>query len=514
MPPAPSQSDDRRQKLERLRALGVDPYGGRFDGVTDTVDARRRAESLGVEPGHIWEDERVRVAGRVVLLREFGNLVFLTLRDGTGDIQIGLSKKALTATWPVVRLLDLGDIIGVDGRLGTTKTSEITVWADGLTLLSKAVRPPPAKWHGLQNVDLRYRRRYVDLFSNPPVREVFKARSTIVHAIRSHLTAQGFLEVETPMLQPQYGGAAARPFITHHNTLDMDLYLRISPELYLKRLLVGGLPRVFEINRNFRNEGISTQHNPEFTMMEVYQAYADYHVMMELVEQLFAAAINALDGKYQRPFGEVTIDYSVPWARRTYAELLAEHAGVSMDDVPAVRARAAAAGIDTAGMADAVVVGELFDATVEDKLIQPTFVLDYPAPLCPLTRRRADNPDLALRFEAYVAGMEIANAYSELNDPQVQAANLQAQLAGQGDETMAVMDEDFVAALEYGMPPAGGLGVGIDRMVMLLTNSTSIRDVILFPLQRPLARGTSPEDADEAEAADGDANGDPGEATA
>jgi lysyl-tRNA synthetase class 2 len=481
-----SQIEDRRAKLAKLRELGVDPYGAKFEGVRAAAAARARAEARGIEPGQIWKDDRWRLAGRVVLHRAFGNLVFLTLRDGSGDIQIGLSKKALKDAWPVIKLLDLGDIIGVAGPLGTTKTSEVTVWADQFVLLAKALQPPPSKWHGLKDVDLRYRRRYVDLFCNPEVRDTFQARSRIIQAIRNLLADKEFLEVETPMLQPQYGGAAARPFVTHHNALDMDLFLRISPELYLKRLLVGGVPRVFEINRNFRNEGISTQHNPEFTMLEAYQAYGDYHDMMDLVEAMFAAAIDALDGKYRRPFGEHQLDYTPPWPRRTYADLLAEHGQVAVNDPAAVRAKATSLGIEHAAMDDAVVTNAVFEATVEDKLIQPTFVLDYPAPLCPLTRRKADDPGVALRFEGYVAGMEIANAYTELNDPAVQRETFSAQLRGEGDETMRVMDEDFVRALEYGMPPAGGLGVGIDRMVMLLTNSMSIRDVILFPLQRPL----------------------------
>jgi len=490
-----SQVDERRAKLARLREMGIDPYGARYEGLSSAAALRARAEALGVGPGRSWPDERARLAGRVMLLRQFGNLAFITLRDGSGDIQVGLSKKAVANDWPVLKLVDLGDIIGVEGTLGTTQTGEITLWADRLRMMTKALRPPPSKWHGLTDVELRYRRRYVDLFANPGVRAVFQARSRIIQAIRTYLTGQGFLEVETPMLQPQYGGAAARPFITHHNALDMDLYLRISPELYLKRLLVGGMPRVYEINRNFRNEGISTQHNPEFTMLELYQAYGDYHDMMEHVERMFAVAIEAVGGEYRRPFGEHVIDYTPPWPRRRYADLLREYGGVSMTDIGAVRARASQLGIEHGRMDDALVINAVFEATVEDRLIQPTFVLDYPAPLCPLTRRRADDPSLALRFETYVAGMEIANAYTELNDPEIQRETFSSQLKGEGDETMRVMDEDFVTALEYGMPPAGGLGVGIDRLVMLLTNSTSIRDVILFPLQRPPGRGQTGESA-------------------
>jgi len=476
--------EGRRNKLDKLRELGVDPYGGRFENVEPVAEVRARAEALNLPDGEGREDQRARLAGRIVLQRGMGNLVFLTVRDGGGDIQFGLSKKALREVWPAVKTLDLGDIIGADGYLGKTKTGEITLWVDGLTLLCKSMHPPPEKFHGLSDVEQRYRQRHVDLFSNPDVRDVFKARSTIIQAIRDYLIALKYLEVETPVLQPIYGGAAARPFTTHHNTLDIDLFLRISPELYLKRLLVGGLERVFEFSRDFRNEGISTQHNPEFTLLELYEAYADYRVMMERVEQMISAAIEKLGGVFVRPFKEYELDFTLPWSRRKYADLLAEHAGVQMSDIGAVRAKARTLELDEASMADAVVIHEVFEAVVEQRLIQPTFVYDYPADLCPLARRHPQDESVALRFEAFAAGMELGNAYTELNDPEAQARTLRQQLAGQ-DETMAVMDEDFVSALEYGMPPDGGLGVGIDRVVMLLTNSPSIRDVILFPLQRP-----------------------------
>ncbi len=326
----------------------------------------------------------------------------------------------------------------------------------------------------------------MDLFANPEVRAVFQKRGRIIQAVREYLVGLEYLEVETPVLQPIYGGAAARPFLTHHNTLDMRLYLRISPELYLKRLLVGGLERVFEFSRNFRNEGISTQHNPEFTLLELYEAYADYNVMMERVEGMTSAAIQRLDGNFTRTFRGTELDFSPPWPRRKYADLLREYAGVDMADADATREIAKRLGLDPANKDDAVVINEVFEKTVEPRLIQPQFVYDYPAQICPLTRRHPDDPGIALRFEAYVCGMELGNAYTELNDPDVQEANFQNQLAGE-EETMAVMDEDFVTALRYGMPPAGGLGVGMDRLVMVLTDSPSIRDVILFPLQRPLA---------------------------
>ncbi len=477
---------ERRAKVEKIRELEVDPYGGRFPDVEHITDVRGRADALQFESGESKEDETARVAGRIVLQRVMGNLVFLTIRDGSGDIQVALSKRAVKDLWPVIKTFDLGDIIGLDGYLGKTKTGEITVWGTGVVLLCKALHPPPEKWHGLTDVEMRYRQRYVDLFTNPDVREVFKARSKIIQSVRDYLVGLEYLEVETPVLQPIYGGAAARPFTTHHNTLDLELFLRISPELYLKRLLVGGLERVFEFSRNFRNEGISTQHNPEFTLLELYEAYGDYFVMMQRVEEMVAAAIEDLDDNFTRKFREYELDFSLPWSRQKYLDLLREYAGVSMDDMAGVRAKATELGIKHEGKDDAIVVNDVFEEAVEPHLVQPTFVYDYPAALCPLTRRHPDDPNIALRFEAYVACMELGNAYTELNDPDVQQANLKQQLSGQ-DETMAVMDDDFVHALQYGMPPAGGLGVGIDRLVMLLTDSASIRDVILFPLQRRAA---------------------------
>lgn len=498
----PQQVADRKTKLAKLAELGLDPYGKRFEGLQAFTDIRGRAEKLNLEPGQSADgagETRVRVAGRIVLHRPVGKLVFMTLRDGTGDFQIGVSKAAIDATefQVAAKLVNLGDIVGVEGVIGRTKTGELTIWASSVTMLAKAVEPPPAKWHGLKDMDLRYRRRYVDLFANPDVRETFKQRSLIIDAVRRCLVDRGFFEVETPVLQPIYGGAAARPFTTHHNTLDMNLFLRISPELYLKRLLVGGMERVFEFARVFRNEGIDTSHNPEFTLLEIYQAYGDYNDMMDLTEAMVSAAIERIGGGYKRPYGDLEIDFTPPWPRCKYADLLREHAGVDIGDIAAVRAKATEFEIDHAKMADAIVVNEVFEATVEPKLVQPTFVLDYPAPLCPLTRRDPNDPNVALRFEVFVAGHELGNAYSELNDPAVQEENFRRTLAGEKrDETMAVLDEDFVLALKYGMPPAGGLGVGIDRLIMLLTNATSIRDVILFPLQRPLAEGEKDEDAE------------------
>lgn len=475
---------DRQDKLDKIRQLGCDPYGQRFDGLASTASARGTFAAAPLPVGEKTASS-VRVAGRIMLYRDIGKLIFMTIHDAAGKIQVALSKRELSEKdWELGRLLDLGDVIGVDGPMGLTKTGELTVWGRSLTLLSKSLLPPPEKWHGLTDVEIRYRQRYVDLFANPEVADVFRKRSAIIEHVRRFLGERGFLEVETPMMQPIYGGAAAKPFITHHNTLDVDLFLRVSFELYLKRLLVGGLERVFELGRDFRNEGISTRHNPEFTMLELYQAYADYTDMMEITEQMVSSAAQQVFGSMKLPFGNIEIDYTPPWRRATYAELLREYAEVDMFDIAAVRARAQERGIDVAGMADEVVINVLFETAVEPHLIGPIFVKDYPAALCPLTKRDPADPRLAQRFEAYVARMELGNAYSELNDPAVQEANFRITLKGQ-DETMAVMDEDFLAALSYGMPPAGGLGVGIDRLVMLLTNSSSIRDVILFPQMRP-----------------------------
>jgi len=470
---------DRQRKLDQLRELGVDPYGQRFP---DTVSL---ADAAGMyDPDKGQEQQRVKVAGRILFQRVMGKLIFLRLRDWSGELQVGLSKSMLNDQWQIARLLDLGDIIGVEGELGKTRTGEITVWAQTLTVLTKALQPPPEKWHGLADVEQRYRQRYADLFANRQVMQKFQRRLELVSSIRRFLADRGFVEVETPMLQPIAGGAAARPFITHHNALDIDLFMRISPELYLKRLLVGGMEKVFEMNRNFRNEGISTQHNPEFTMLELYQAYADYTDMMEITESLICQLARQVDPGMKLPFGELLIDYTPPWPKLTYNQALQKYAGVDMFDMPAVRAKARQLQISEHTMADPVVVNEVFEAAVEKNLTNPTFIYDYPAPLCPLTKRHPNDPRLALRFELYVAGMELANAYSELNDSAIQEENFRIQLQGQ-EETMAVMDEDFINALRYGMPPAGGLGIGIDRLMMLMTDSTSIREVILFPLQRP-----------------------------
>ena len=474
---------DRQAKLDKLKELGIDPYGRRYD-------TNEPVESILGRYEDDKEGQTADVAGRLVLIRDMGKMMFVHLRDETGQMQVAFRKNALDETdWQVAKLLDLGDIVAASGLLQKSRTGEITIWADKLTLLSKSLNPMPEKFHGLQDTEMRYRQRYLDLMTNPESMATFRKRVQIIEHFRTTLKEQGFIEVETPMMQAVYGGAAARPFMTHHNALDCDLFMRISPELYLKRLLVGGMSKVFEINRNFRNEGLDTRHNPEFTMMELYQAYADYEVMMEVTETLVSGAAMAVNGSTKLPYGDLEIDYTTPWRRAKYADLLAEYAGVQMRDMPAVRAKARELGIEESNKDDAVVINEVFEETVEQHLIQPTFVIDYPAELCPLTRRDPNDPSIALRFEAFVANMELANAYTELNDPVIQEENFSAQLLGEAEnETMRVMDEDFVTALRHGMPPAGGLGVGIDRVVMLLTNTQSIRDAILFPLLRPQAK--------------------------
>ncbi|MBI3097907.1 MAG: lysine--tRNA ligase [Planctomycetes bacterium] len=474
-------SDDLRQarlkKLAALRELGLDPYGQRFPGAIPV----REALGLFVEGR---EDVAVTVAGRLMALRKMGKAQFADLHDITGKIQVYVREDkmdpAQAARFPH---LDLYDLLGVSGTLFRTRTGEVTIAARELTPLAKALNPPPEKWHGLTDVEVRYRKRYLDLIANPEVRETFLRRTRIIASIRRELDARGFVEVETPMMHPIPGGAAARPFITHHNSLDMDLYLRIAPELYLKRLLVGGFPKVYEINRNFRNEGFSTKHNPEFTMMEVYEALGDYSTMMELTEQLVATLAREVSPAHRIPFDGAVYDFTPPWRRVAYMDLFREHAGVAWGDAAAIRAKAAAAGLPTGSRPVEAVANDLFEKYCEPTLTGPVFVIDYPTAICPLTKAKRDRPEICERFEAHVAGMEIANAFTELNDPIDQRARFECQLANK-DEGMARIDENFLDALGYGMPPAGGLGIGIDRVVMLLTNSKSIRDVILFPMMR------------------------------
>ncbi len=486
----------RRDKRDKLQALGIDPYG---QSITEIQSAQAVKDAFVDDA----PSQSARCAGRIVLLRDIGKLIFITLRDSSGTIQLGLSKKLLGDAWESMKLLDLGDVVAAEGQMGRTRTGEITIWTESVTLLSKALLPPPEKFHGLADVDMRYRMRYVDLWANPEVMQRFKQRSAIIASMRHWLTDRGFLEVETPMMQTLAGGAAARPFVTHHNTLDLDLFLRIAPELFLKRLLVGGMEKVFEINRNFRNEGLSTRHNPEFTMIELYQAYADYTVMMDLTEELIGDLIRRHCDSEVLTFGTSSIDFARPWRRARFADLLRQYGDCDMDDMASVRQRARALDIDASNKDDAVVVNDVFEATVEQHLVNPTFVMDYPAAICPLTRPSKADPRFAERFELFIGAMELANAYSELNDPDAQVANFRRQLRGlPEDESMAKMDEDFITALKFGMPPAGGLGIGIDRLVMLLTGATSIRDVILFPLLKPLAAKPEKETTDCADVTD------------
>lgn len=505
--PENPQYKDRVTRLEKWKALGVDPFGQRTDDLSPIATARALHQGVDATPHD--GAQPTRVAGRITLLRDIGKLIFITITDWTGKIQLGLAKQAFPETWDRAKLLELGDIAWFSGKVGHTKTGEVTIWADGFGLLTKSLLPPPDKFHGLSDTELRYRQRYVDLFANPDSLQVFLSRSRIIESTREFLKERRYLEVETPMMQAIAGGAAAKPFVTHHNALDIDLFLRISPELYLKRLLVGGLERVYEINRNFRNEGIDTRHNPEFTMIELYQAYSDLAGMMELTESLVVRLVKEQRQRLveqglvpaeglKLSYGERVIDYTPPFSRQKYADLFQQFVGIDMLDPAAVKTKAQERGLHEADKkAHDVLVGELFEQLAEpelNKFEQPVFVYDYPAALCPLTKRKPGDPRIAERFELYVTGMELANAYTELNDPFVQEATFSAQLAGQkADDSMAKMDDDYVTALRYGMPPAGGLGIGIDRLVMLMTNRTSIRDVVLFPLLKPEESGAKGE---------------------
>jgi lysyl-tRNA synthetase class 2 len=485
----------RREKLRKIRELGIDPWGHRFDNHQKIGEIRAREGEIVVEPlvegqrSPVQHGPHVRAAGRIVLQRRAGKLIFADIRDWSGQIQLFIGRKQVgEADWALADCLDLGDIIGVEGRLGRTNTGELTIFVEKLFFLTKSVEPHPEKHHGLTDPEQRQRKRYLDLIHTEGALSRFLQRTQIVQSIRKTLGAEGFVEVEGPTLHSIAGGAAARPFKTHHNALDIPLFLRIALELHLKRLLIGGVERVYELGRVYRNEGVSQRHNPEFTMLEVYQAYGDYGTMMYLTEKLIVGAILATGQPLELPWGDKTVDYSPPFARKTYDELFAEYTGVAADDVTGMQKLAQQHAIETAGKHPDIIKSELFEELVEDQLMGPIFVTDYPASICPLTKRKTLNPAVAERFELFVQGMEVANAYTELNDPDLQEQLFRTQLAGQAeDDSMAKMDTDFLRALRYGMPPAGGLGVGIDRLVMLLTNSASIRDVILFPLLRPEA---------------------------
>jgi lysyl-tRNA synthetase class 2 len=487
----PDTSDQRQQRVEKLtaiRAAGLDPYPARFScthAVAEVLQAFAMSEGKA-------ELQAVRTAGRLMSIRVMGKATFAHIMDGTGRIQLYLRQDQVgeESYDRFLKLFDIGDSVGVEGPLFRTRTGEVTIRVTSVTMLAKALRPLPEKWHGLTDVEARYRQRYLDLLVNEPARNTFVIRTRLVSAIRRYLDERGFLEVETPVLQPIYGGAAARPFVTHHNELDADLYLRISDELYLKRLIIGGLDRVYEIGHDFRNEGVSTRHNPEFTQIEVYQAYADYNDMMCLTEQLWHAVATQVLGTSKVTFQQHELDFAPPWRRLPMRDAILESTGIDIAvyrELEALRQQIRERELDldwkpTWGQQ----IEELMKEFVEPHLIQPTFLLDYPLDISPLAKQKPDTPGFVERFEFFAGTLECGNAFSELNDPQDQRARfeMQGRQLQAGDEEAHPMDEDWIRALEYGMPPTGGLGFGIDRMAMLFTDNPSIREVILFPALR------------------------------
>lgn len=476
----------RRGKLEKIAELGFEPYGGRFDWTHHTNDILADAEALEKS------EEHVKVAGRIMIIRGHGKTAFCKLRDEKGDIQLYFRKDALDEKeWNLFKLVDMGDILGVEGTVFTTHTGEVTVRVLSFTMLSKSLRPLPEKWHGLTDVEQRYRQRYLDLISNPEVRTTFVKRANMLQAIRNWYTSHGFLEVETPVLQPLYGGANARPFITHFNALDMTMYMRIAPELYLKRLLVGGYERIFEITRNFRNEGMDTRHNPEFTAIETYQAYGDIEDVIDQTEQIVMACAMASYGTTKFTYEGTEIDVKAPWPRLTMAEAVKKYTGEDFDACKTVEeARAICDKLHVEyGEFDGFgkLLSAVFDEYVEKNLIQPVHITQHPIEVSPLSKLDPEDPRYTIRFESYIYGRELANGFSELNDPLDQRARfeMQAQERANGDDEAHPVDEDFLTALEYGMPPTGGLGIGLDRLFMLMTNSSSIRDILLFPAMKP-----------------------------
>lgn len=474
----------RRQKLDELRKQGIDPFGERFE--------RTHLSKNIIEGFAGLENEIVSIAGRIMAKRGHGKASFAHVQDLSGQIQIYVRLDDVgAATYDLFTKLDIGDLIGVKGKIFKTKMGEITVWAAEIVLLTKSLRPLPEKWHGLKDVEIRYRQRYVDLIVNPEVRSDFVLRSKIIKAMRNFLDAKGFLEVETPVLHPIAGGASARPFITHHNALDMQLYMRIALELHLKRLIVGGLEKVYEIGRVFRNEGISTKHNPEFTMFELYQAYGDYNDMMDLTEHLVSHVAQETLGTTEIVYQGEAINLTPPWPRITMLDAINKYTGIDFNNINTDE-EALAIGekfhLDLKNnQTRGKIINDMFEMYVEPHLMQPHFIIDYPIELSPLAKRKKDNPDFTYRFEAFVACRELANAFSELNDPIDQKERFleQAKQKAAGDEEAHPMDEDYILALEYGLPPTGGLGIGVDRLVMLLTDAASIRDVLLFPTMRP-----------------------------
>lgn len=471
-------------KMNDLKELGVDPFGTKYERTSSSNQIITNFEAM--------EHQQVRIAGRILAIRGHGKVSFAELSDNDGKIQIYIRRDDVgEEQFQVFQKLDIGDIIGVEGKVFRTKRGEISVALEKLTLLSKSLRPLPEKWHGLKDVELRYRQRYVDLIVNPEVKRVFELRSKIIRAMRRYLDEKGFLEVETPTLHNIPGGATARPFITHHNALDLELYMRIALELHLKRLIVGGMEKVYEIGRVFRNEGISIRHNPEFTLMELYQAYADYDDMMEITENMIAHIAQEVLGTTKITYQGEEIDLTPPWPRLPMLAAISKYAGIDFTTIQSdEEARAAAEKLGIHVEKDATrgkVIEAVFEEKVESHLVQPTFIIDFPVEISPLAKRKSDDPSLTYRFEVFIYARELANAFSELNDPLDQLGRFQEQMKMRdaGDDEAQMLDEDFIRALEYGMPPTGGLGIGVDRLVMFLTDSSSIRDVILFPTLRP-----------------------------
>ena len=478
----------RKEKLNEIREAGIDPYPHQYEPTHTTNGINEKYQDVNDTPD---EENRVTIAGRIMTKRDHGKSSFAHLQDSTGRIQVYVRRDGVGPdAYLIYRRFDVGDIIGVSGVVFRTRTGELTINVDKVELLSKSIRPLPEKWHGLTDKQTRYRQRYADLIMNPEVKEVFLKRTQIVQTIRDMLNNQDYIEVETPILQPLYGGASARPFTTYHNTLEQSLYLRIANELYLKRLIVGGFDRVYEFSRDFRNEGMDRDHNPEFTMLELYQAYADYHQIMELTETLIAETAKIIHGTTKIRYQEQELDFTPPWRRLSMVDSVREHSGI--DPVPLsadeLYKEAANAGVDLAGdETKGKIIAEMFDTFVESKLIQPTFITDHPIEVSPFAKKKPEDPEFVERFEFFICGMEVGNAFSELNDPidQRQRFLEQADNLKAGDSEAFMVDEDYLRALEYGMPPTGGLGIGIDRLTMLLTNQYSIRDVILFPQMRP-----------------------------
>lgn len=485
MEPIATLRQHRRAKLAHLRKMGIDPFPARFPSDGRVSELAARFQSLDAAQLEKAKP-RVRVGGRVTAVRRHGKAAFFDLSDGDGRIQAYMRLDLVgESTFSLLETLDLGDYWGVEGELFRTRTDELTIRVEQVTVLAKSLAPWPEKWHGLTDREQRARQRYLDLFTNPDSRRVFLARTAIVREIRAFLDARGFLEVETPMMHPIPGGASARPFVTHHNALDMTLYLRIAPELYLKRLVVGGFERVYEVNRNFRNEGISTQHNPEFTMLEFYWAYASYEDLMALTEAMLVEVANKALGRAELSWEGQTISLAPPWRRLPLREAILVFSDVkpqNLADTASLRETARRLGVEgVERLSPGKLLAEVFERVAEPHLMAPTFITDFPADISPLAKRKVGEPDLTERFELYIGGMEVANAFSELNDPDDQRARFEEQVRQGG----GVVDEDYLLALEHGMPPTAGEGIGIDRLVMLFTGSSSIRDVILFPLLRP-----------------------------